>query len=300
MKVGTPTIDQLQILATVVDCGSFAAAGRRLNRATSAIAYGIDNLEQQLGVAVFDRSGTKRPELTEAGRALLAHARSVLQDMEKMRAKAASLREGEEAEVSVVTDVMLPTARLVDALQGFQIAYPTVQLRLHAEALGAVTQLVADGTARLGINGAMHPLPDDMERRLIGHVRLVPVASPSHPLARARRHSPGDLRSDLREYIQLVLSDRSPLTRGQDFGVFSSKTWRLADLGVKHALLLAAVGWGLMPEFMVHGDLEAGRLVELDIPGSRDARYPLQAIWRMQTPPGPATQWLIDRLAGQV
>jgi DNA-binding transcriptional LysR family regulator len=296
MKVGTPTVDQLQILATVVECGSFAGAGRRLNRATSAIAYGIDNLEDQLGVAVFDRSGTKKPELTEAGRALLAHARSVLQGVEKMRAKAASLREGEEAEVSLVTDVMLPTARLVDALQGFQVAYPTIQLRLHVEALGAVTQLVADGTARLGINCAMHPLPDDMERQLIGHVRLIPVASPSHPLARARRHSPGDLR----EHIQLVLTDRSPLTRGQDFGVFSNKTWRLADLGVKHALLLAAVGWGLMPEFIVRGDLEAGRLIELDIPGSRDALYPLQAIWRVQTPPGPATQWLIDRLAGQV
>jgi len=111
MKVGTPTVDQLQILATVVECGSFAGAGRRLTRATSAIAYGIDNLEEQLGVAVFDRSGTKKPELTEAGRALLAHARSVLQGVEKMRAKAASLREGEEAEVSLVTDVMLPTAR---------------------------------------------------------------------------------------------------------------------------------------------------------------------------------------------
>jgi DNA-binding transcriptional LysR family regulator len=261
MKVGTPTLDQLQILATVVECGSFAAAGRRLNRATSAIAYGIDNLEEQLGVAVFDRSATKKPELTEPGRALLAHARSILQGVEKMRAKAASLSEGEEAEVSLVSDVILPTARLVDALQGFQIAYPTVQLRLHAEALGAVTQLVADGTARLGINCAMHPLPDDMDRQLIGSVRLVPVASPSHPLARSRRHS----QSDLREHIQLVLTDRSPLTQGQDFGVFSSKMWRLADLGVKHALLLAAIGWGSMPEFMIRGDLEAGRLIQLNI-----------------------------------
>jgi DNA-binding transcriptional LysR family regulator len=296
MNVGIPTFDQLQILATVVECGSFAGAGRRLNRATSAIAYGIDNLEEQLGVAVFERSGTKKPELTEAGRALLAHARSVLQSVDKMRAKAASLRDGEEAEVSLVTDVMLPTARLVDALQAFQIAYPTVQLRLHAEALGAVTQLVSDGTARLGINCAMHPLPDDMDRHLIGTVGLMPVASPSHPLARTRRHSP----SDLREHIQLVLTDRSPLTRGQDFGVLSNKTWRLADLGVKHALLLAAVGWGMMPEFMVRGDVEAGRLVELNIQGVKAAPYPLQAIWRVQTPPGPATQWLIDRFAGQI
>jgi DNA-binding transcriptional LysR family regulator len=141
----------------------------------------------------------------------------------------------------------------------------------------------------------MHPLPDDVDRQMIGSVRLIPVASPSHALARLRRHSP----SELREHIQLILTDRSPLTQGQDFGVFSSKTWRLADLGVKHALLLAAIGWGSMPEFMIRGDLETGRLIALDIQGVKDALYPLQAIWRVQTPPGPATQWLIDRFAAQ-
>jgi len=296
MNVGTPTFDQLQILATVVECGSFAAAGRRLNRATSAITYGVENLEEQLGVLLFDRVGTKKPELTEPGRALLAHARSILHGVDKMRAKATSLREGEEAEVSLAADVMLPTARLVDAVQGFQVAYPTVPLRLHAEALGAVTQLVVDGIARVGINCAMHPLSDDMERQLIGKVRLIPVASPSHPLGRARRHLPGDAR----EHVQLVLTDRSPVTRGQDFGVVSKKTWRLADLGVKHALLLATVGWGSMPEFMVRGDLDAGKLVELDLPDWKDALYPLQAIWPAQMPPGPATRWLIDRFAAQV
>lgn len=296
MQTGTPTFDQLHILATVVDSGSFAAAARRLNRATSAITYGIDNLEDQLGVTLFDRVGTKKPELTEAGRSLLAFARSILHNVDKMRARATSLREGQEAEVSLVVDVMLPTARLVDALQAFQAAFPTVLLRLHVEALGAVTQLIMDGTARLGISGPLCVGEDDIEKHMMGHVRLIPVAAPFHPLARGGRHAPGDAR----EHIQLVLTDRSPLTAGQDFGVIAAKTWRLADLGVKHALLLAGVGWGSMPEFMVQGDLDAGRLVELDMPDWRDAMYPLQAVWRAQMPPGPATQWLIDRFASQI
>ena len=54
-----------------------------------------------------------------------------------------------------------------------------------------------------------------------------------------------------RNYIQLVLTDRSPLTEGRDFGVMSSRTWRLADLGAKHALLLEGIGWGNMPREMV-------------------------------------------------
>lgn len=295
MQVGTPTVDQLQILAAVVDNGSFAAAARKLNRATSAITYGVDNLEAQLGVALFDRVGTKKPELTLAGQALLSFARSILNGVDKLRARAVSLREGQEAEVSLAVDVMLPTARLVDALQAFQAAFPTILLRLHVEALGAVTQLVLDGTARLAISGPLHVAAEGLDKHLLGHVKLIPVAAPFHPLARAGGRVPGEAR----DHIQLVLTDRSPLTRGQDFGVIAAKTWRLSDLGVKLALLLAGVGWGSMPEFMVRGDLDAGRLIGLVLPDWQDAFYPLQAIWRADNPPGPATQWLIDRFAAQ-
>ena len=43
----------------------------------------------------------------------------------------------------------------------------------------------------------------------------------------------------LREHVQLVLTDPSGLSAGQDFGVHALRTWRLGDLGAKHALLLA-------------------------------------------------------------
>ena len=66
-----------------------------------------------------------------------------------------------------------------------------------------------------------------------------------------------------RDHVQLVLTDRSSLTEGRDFGVVSVKTWRLADLGAKHALLLAGMGWGNMPKPMVNDDMKRGRLVEL-------------------------------------
>ena len=69
----------------------------------------------------------------------------------------------------------------------------------------------------------------------------------------------------LREQVQLVLTDRTALTEGQDFGVLALRTWRLGDLGAKHALLLAGLGWGNMPEEMVEDDLAAGRLVRLQV-----------------------------------
>ena len=45
-----------------------------------------------------------------------------------------------------------------------------------------------------------------------------------------------------RDFVQLVLTDRSTLTEGRDFSVIGVRTWRLADLGSKHALLLAGIG----------------------------------------------------------
>ena len=67
-ELGTPTLDQLQVFLTVVDVGSFAGAARRLGRATSVVSYSIANLEAQLGVSLFDRQSTRKPQLTEAGR----------------------------------------------------------------------------------------------------------------------------------------------------------------------------------------------------------------------------------------
>ena len=293
---GTPSFAQLQVLLAVADAGSFAAAARRLNRATSAITYAIDNLEAQLGLPLFDRVATRKPELTQAGRAVLAEARVVTHGVDMLRDKVKGLLEGLEAEVSLAVDVMLPTSRLVDALQAFQTSFPTVPLRLHVETLGAVTQLVLDGTATIGISGPLNVAValDGTESIAIGGVQLVPVAAPFHPLARLGTQA----RGAAREHIQLVLTDRSKLTEGQDFGVVGLKTWRLADLGAKHALLLAGVGWGNMPAPMVQGDIEAGRLVELDL--SDVGIYPLKVLHRIDSPPGPAAQWLIERFKGQV
>ena len=65
---GTPTFDQLRVFLTVVEMGSFAGAARKLGRATSVISYSIGNLEAQLGISLFDRDTTRKPQLTDAGR----------------------------------------------------------------------------------------------------------------------------------------------------------------------------------------------------------------------------------------
>src|SRR5215467_789224 len=288
---GIPTLDQLRVFLAVVDVGSFAGAARRLGRATSVISYSISNLEAQLGVLLFDRKSTRKPQLTEAGRGVLSEVRTITNGVNLLRAKVRSLRQDIEAEISLVLDVMLPAARVVDGLKAFRAEFPTVSLRLYIEALGAVRQMVLDGTAAIGICGALDEAVAGIERIAVGSVEWMPVAAPDHPLALAGRNAPGAGR----DHIQLVLTDRSLRTRGQDLGVVGTQTWRLADLGSKHMLLKEGIGWGYMPEPMVREDVEGGRLILLDMPELKRGSLRLYAIYRTDTPPGPAGSWLISR-----
>lgn len=291
---GMPTLDQLHVLMTVVEVGSFAGAARKLNRATSVISYTIANLEAQLGIRLFDRESTRKPQLTDAGRMVLGEARLVAGGIDTLRAKTKGLLQGLESELHVVLDTFLPKDRVVDALTAFFATYPTVSLHLSVETLGAITQLVVNRRASIGVSGPLDTM-DGIERIAIGGVRLVPVAAANHPLAAAGRNLPGAGKA----HIQLVLTDRSPLTQGREFAVMSSRTWRLADVASKHMLLNAGIGWGYMPEPMVRDDLTSGNLVVLDMPDAPAADYPLHAIHRSDHLPGPAAAWLIERLRSQ-
>jgi DNA-binding transcriptional LysR family regulator len=292
---GTPTLDQLRVFLTVIDVGSFAGAARKLGRATSVISYSIANLETQLGVMLFDRKSTRKPQLTEAGKTVLAEARTVSNGIDDLRAKVKGLLQGLEAELHLVIDVLFPSERVVDALKAFREKFPTVLLHLHIEALGAVTKLVLDRVSTLGISGPLASNFEGLERMNLGSVLMIPVAAPEHPLATGRNR-PGAGR----DHVQLVLTDRSTLSQGKEFAVLSSRTWRLADMGSKHTLLKEGIGWGNMPLPMVEEDLKAGRLVRLNLPDLKGGDYTLDAIYRTDTPPGPAATWLIDRFKSQI
>lgn len=293
MQVGQPTLDQLRIFLAVADEGSFNAAAKRLGRAISAVSYGVAQLEAQLGTSLFEREGSRRPVLTEAGKALLADARGVSDGVDALTYKVRAMHTGLESELTLALDVMVPMTNVAAILRDFQQFFPTVDLRLHVEALGAIAALLLEGRADLGVCGPVVHNDPSLERMGIGAVQLVPVAAPGHPLARMAEIAPGETR----RHLQLVLTDRSPLTEGRDFSVTASRTWRLADLGAKHALLLEGIGWGNMPLHDVANDLAAGRLVTLPVPEEPNLAYRLNAQWRRDCPPGPARQWMLAALA---
>jgi len=287
------TLDHLRTFIAAADEGSFSAAGRRLRRAQSVVSQVIATLEGQLGVPLFDR-GSRYPRLTDQGCALLADARAVVGRMDALKAHAKGFAGGLEPELSVVVDVMYPMAGLTAAVVAFRDAFPSTALRLYVEALGGAVQQVLERRCRFGVVGSLPVVPPAFERERLLGVRMTTVVAPGHPLANYAGPVPT---SALQQHIQLVLTDRTDLSQGREFGVISDQTWRLADLGAKHAFLRGGLGWGHMPMPMVEVDLARGTLVEIvlqDAPGIDI--LPMFAVYRADDPPGPAGRWLIARL----
>lgn len=288
------SLDQLRTFIAAVDEGSFSAAARKLNRVQSAVSGWVGSLEGQIGVTLFDRTG-RFPKLTAEGVLLLADARNIVSGVDTLKARAKLMASGLEAELSVVVDVFFPTAVIAEAAKAFASRFPLTPLRLFVEGLGAGYQPVLDGRCSLGILAALPVAFPSLVAERLGEVTLVMVAAPNHPLARVQQQIPKNL---LAQHVQLVLTDRSELMAGRDYGVLSPSTWRLADLSTKYAFLKDGLGWGSMPLHMVARDISAGSLVVLDVDGMPRSGYPLamSAVHTAATPPGPAGRWFIDHL----
>ena len=295
MMLDTFSLDQLRVLVAVVDAGSFSAAARRLKRAQSAISYAIASLEESLGVSLFDRSDW-RPRLTEAGAALTTEARAVLLKTEGIRARAKTLREGLEAEVPIVVEVMFSMREVIDLIGAFERQYPMVALNVHVESLGGAPELVLTGVCRLGIVSSLSGVPAGLSSRPCRFVPIEVVAAPKHPLAAVR----GPIaEAALDEHLQIILADRASRMETSSFVIVSKRQLRTADIGWKHSLLRAGMGWGFMPRELVEDDIARDRLAVLALENRPPdtLNMPVSLVHRQGDVLGPAACWIVQWLA---
>ncbi len=288
------SLDQLRTFITAVDEGSFSAAARKLNRVQSAVSGWVGGLEDQIGVVLFDRSG-RFPKLTPQGALLLNDARKIVAGVDTLKARAKLMSSGLEPELSVVVDVFFPTSAITAVVKEFAERFPLTRLKIFVEGLGAGYQPILDGRCSLGILAALPINFPALTSERIGEFSLVMVASIDHPLSRLTGRIS---KNELSKHTQLVLTDRSEMLAGQDYGVMSPLTWRLADLSTKYAFLKDGVGWGSMPLHMIGQDLAAGTLVVLDVESMprEGFKIDISAVHATNTLPGPAGRWLIDRI----
>ena len=283
------TLDQLRALVVVVEQGNFSAAARKLQRVQSAVSTSMANLEEHLGIRIWDRS-TKVAKLTPEGQAVLLSARRVLAEADGLRDLTAAMAAGLEAAVSLCFDAVFPLQAMLDLCTAFSKEFPTVDLRIDTQVMSGVTDRVLSGSATLGV---MSPLGQvtGLERQRLASIAMIPVVAKTHALA-AHQGPVSD--KHLAGAVQIVLAERSePGTADQS--VLSPRTWRVADLHTKHAMILAGLGWGNLPEHLVREDLATNKLVALRL----DDQEPLLALWaiyKKETLLGPAHRWWLARL----
>lgn len=286
------TLDQLRALVAVADSGSFSAAARKLRRVQSAVSTAMANLESHLGVPLWDRT-SRVPQLTARGQAVLAAARRVLDQTDDLRRLSADLAGGLEPTVSLCLDALFPLSALIDLCREFARQFPAVDLRIDIQLLSAVSARVLGGQATLGVVSPVGMAPG-LQRQSLATIRMVPVVGRQHPLAQVRGPVPT---RRLAEAIQIVLSERGD-SGVADQAVLSDRTWRVADLHAKQALLRAGLGWGNLPAHLVRDDLADGALVALRPAAWTENEHllALSAIWRADSHLGPAHQFVLERL----
>jgi DNA-binding transcriptional LysR family regulator len=285
------TLDQLRVFVTVAESGSFRSGAARLSRVQSAVSHAIANLEAELGVALFDRTG-HRPVLTPEGQALLANARDILLRVDAMRARARGLGEGVELELSLTVDTLFPIAAVGAALAEMRLAYPAVSIRLAVEPLGGPIASLVEKRSTLAILVGEDFRDPRIALEAISSIEQVAVVSPKHPLG-LRPRSVGVGLPDLADHLQIVLADPTHLSEGRSFGVLSPQTCRVSSQETKHAMILAGLGWGRLPVWQVERDLSEGRLVRLATNAlGRNSQVTSEAYLarRLDEPLGPAAQ----------
>src|ERR1700683_3469728 len=174
------TLDQMRILVAVADAGSFSAAARKLGRVQSAISQSIQTLETTLGLVLFDRAG-KTPQLTDAGKALVGDARGLIAGARAIRARAQSMAEDVEPELTLAVDSMLPIPLLMESLKARRVAFPLLPASVFTEGLGGPEQRLRDAAARLAIYTLAPSSPCDLVSEFMTRIAMWPVVAGGPP-----------------------------------------------------------------------------------------------------------------------
>ncbi|MFV0422590.1 LysR family transcriptional regulator [Oleidesulfovibrio sp.] len=253
------SLEQLEAFQAAAETGSFSAAARKLGKAQSAVSTAVSNLEIDLGVELFDRSGHKAM-LTPAGETMLREAWMVLGECERFKERAVAIAGGQEAKLSLAVDDALPIDWFVDVLATFGERFPLVQLETYYGAMGDVARMVGDGQADLGIVMPVSGTPAAIDAVLIGHMAYEPIAAASHPLAGLKKVG----RRDLMRYRHIVVASRIG-DREPDWAGHGGPVWLQESTYATLQLVLRQAGWASLPRHLVERHVAEGRLTVLPL-----------------------------------
>lgn len=286
------TLDALAILDAIDRRGSFARAAEELGRAPSSLTYAVQQIEAELDVLLFDRSG-HRARFTPAGRVLLDEGRGLLRAADALAERTRQVAGGWESQFALAIEGILPLAPLWSVLNTFYAVCPTTDVRLRQEVLAGTWDALADGRADLVVAGGDAPAGGGLRTRRLGTLEFVFCVAPGHPLARVKRPlGPADIAA----YRAVVIADTARTLPLRSAGwLHQQPRLTVPDLPAKLAAQRAGLGVGSLPRWLAEPEIAAGRLVRCAWAGG-NPRESFHLAWRSGEA-GRALDWFVQALS---
>jgi DNA-binding transcriptional LysR family regulator len=284
-----PDIDGLEALDAVIRHGGVAQAAARLHKVQSAITYQVRKLEEQLGLAILDRSGY-RVRLTPAGEAILAEGRRLITQAEHVASIARQFTEGWEPRLTLVVDGILPLEPALKALKTLAGERVPTRVQVKVEFLRGVQFRFDKDSADLMLVKDFEPAAG-LEAEALPDIVCVLCAARVHPLAGQAAVG----LAALHEHVELSVQDSSG--QGNDRHMFGGeRVFYLSGFAAKKQALLMGLGFGWMPDYLVHRELRSGALAEVRYGGGSRYRFTPLLIRRLDRPLGRSTTRLAELL----
>ena len=289
---------QMRAFSAVARAGSFTAASRQISLTQSAVSMLVQQLEEALGVQLFDRGSAVT--LTEAGRQLLPLARRILDDLNQVVEGASDLRSLRTGMLRVVAPQMLACTWIASVLGEFEAAHPEIGLRVTDTTTDDVVGTVRRGEVELGV-GPERPAGEDITRSFLMDVPIRMVCPARHPLAARRAVSWDELRDE--RWVIYSSQFNRHLERILQAHDASLSMQTAAEVGyLTTALALVGVGSGLaaVPDYarMFAGNFDV-RFVPLRGPEIRRQFFIYQRRGMALSPAAAAFVAMMHRHAGR-
>ena len=266
------TLHQLNILQAVARGGSFSRASRELHLSQPAVSMQIKQLEESLGLPLFEQIG-KRIHLTEAGKEVLTYARAITQQLDELEGVLNRLKglSGGRLRISVATtaNYFIPSL-----LGNFSRRFPDVTVTLDVTNRETLLKQLAENTVDLVIMG-QPPAEADVVAEAFMDNPLVVVAPPGHPLAGKKRIPLSRIQEETFLVRESGSGTRIAMERFLRARGLKQKTGM--EVGSNEAIkqsVQAGLGLGLLSRTTIEQELALKRLVVLDI-----AEFPIMRQW---------------------
>jgi len=258
------TIEVLETLDAIERRGSFAKAAEELNKATSAVSYAVQKLEEQLNIALFQRQG-RRSVLTPAGRLMLAEGREILQVTARLVNKAKEVATGWEPHISIAVESLQSYPVFFGALNEFLNDHPTIEFDICECVLNGGWESLEVGRVDL-IVGVPGPVPLQKGYRAIplAAADLVPVIA-SHHVQAGLVSNHETLKTALPKLRRIVTHDTSFVDIKRSAGLSSDgQKFYVQNVDQKLEAIMAGIGIGHLPRQRIQQHLNSGALIQLD------------------------------------